>query len=162
MTLCSFGLRLLGRRPLLACSFAISESRRFALQSSTGGENLCREAAQSLFSMERFHRNSHVEGERRQVERQAWRELQKLPDSATENADINDITDVLGAWCYFSRFWEQGMRGPGEEEQGKSDESREKEIKVPSVERSGARFGAPTADEAPPPRANPLDEVLEF
>ncbi|KAH9580014.1 hypothetical protein LSM04_006233 [Trypanosoma melophagium] len=160
MTFCSLGLRLIGRRPLLVRPVAVSEGRRFAVQSSSG--DLCRETAQSLFSMERFHRTSHSEEERRQVERQAWRELQKLPDSATENADINDVTEILSVWCYFSRFWEQGMRGPGNEEEGGTKENREEEVKVPRVERSEARFGTPTADEAPPPRANPLDEVLEF
>ncbi|RNF16757.1 uncharacterized protein Tco025E_05048 [Trypanosoma conorhini] len=157
-------LRLVGsRRALSVQTFPRCKNRSSATFSSDAG--LCRQTAQALFSLERFHRQSSSADERRQVERQAWRELQKLPDAVANSASIHDVTDIVGAWCYFSRFWELGMQGPEEtsgEEQSDGVLAGKKDIDVPLLERRTPLTHPPTADQAPPPRTNPLDEVIEF
>ncbi|KEG14639.1 hypothetical protein DQ04_00361010 [Trypanosoma grayi] len=158
------GARLIGpRNGLAACAFTLRESRRF--QATVSNAELSRRVAQALFSMERFHRGSPSEEERRQVERQAWQELLQFPDSAAEDATASEVADILGAWCYFSRFWTHGMQGLGDEElagDGGEGAGKRKDVAVPLVDRQAVTAAPPSADLAPPPRPNPLDEVLEF
>nr|CCC91045.1 conserved hypothetical protein [Trypanosoma congolense IL3000] len=132
--------------------------RRF--KSTTVDTNASTEAAKALFSMERYHRQSPNENERRQVERQAWEELMKLPDAAVEDASPSDIADILGSWCYFSKYWENGLQGPKQSEAAETDTLR---VTIPLIDREKQRaYPLSRADCTPPPRANPLDEMLEF
>ncbi|RNF12247.1 hypothetical protein TraAM80_00394 [Trypanosoma rangeli] len=157
-------LRLVcGHRALTARGFIRCKSRSSTTPTSDPG--VCRQTAQTLFSLERFHRQSDSETERRKVESQAWRELRKLPDAVANSASIHDVTDIVGAWCYFSRFWALGMQGPGGTVCGGQNEgvlAGEEDIVVPLLERRAAPTQPPTANEAPPPRTNPLDEIIEF
>ena len=43
---------------------------------------------------------------------QAWRELQLVKDEDVDHADGYAVSQMLTAWAYFSRFWEQGKDGP--------------------------------------------------
>ncbi|EAN90257.1 hypothetical protein C3747_138g29 [Trypanosoma cruzi] len=150
------------RRSLLAPTFPHCQSRASTAFSSDAA--FCRQTAKVLYSLERFHRQNSSQNERRKVERQAWRELQKLPDAVADSASIHDVTDIVAAWCYFSRFWALGMHGPEEtaDEKQKGGVLERNDIDIPLVERRAPKARSPTVDEAPPPRANPLDEVIEF
>ncbi|ESL08813.1 hypothetical protein TRSC58_03478 [Trypanosoma rangeli SC58] len=164
VTSARLALRLVGgHRALTAQAFLRCKSRPST--TSTHDSGVCRQTAQALFSLERFHRQSDSETERRKVESQAWRELRKLPDAVANSASIPDVADIVSAWCYFSRFWALGMQGPGETVCGKQNEgvsAGEEDIDVPLLERRAPTMQPPTADEAPPPRTNPLDEIIEF
>ncbi|KAG8341378.1 hypothetical protein ERJ75_000725500 [Trypanosoma vivax] len=157
---------------LLRCSALLLFGRRCAQRTlpvllagkrsnaTTCGEDPLQDSVRMLYSMEQFHKRCQEEEGRRQVERQAWEAIRKLPDTAVDDAAAADVVDILSSWCYFSRFWARGMQGPAEDDESTVSPA---EITIPIVERRAqTAVRAIAADMAPPPRANPLDEVLEF
>ncbi|AAZ11898.1 uncharacterized protein TEOVI_000675000 [Trypanosoma equiperdum] len=130
-------------------------------KSSLPNSALTARTAEALYSMEHYHKQCLNEDERRQVEVQAWEELMNLPDAAVEDASSSVVADILGSWCYFSKFWDRGIQGPNPSDS--PEENNVKKVNVPLIAREFHRPHSPsTVDTAPPPRANPLDEVLDF
>lgn len=121
-----------------------------------------------MYSLQVYHKklfpNPKERTKCKNLEREAWRQLQQLRDEDVDAASAEHLAELLTCWVYFSKFWENGMNGPGStgpEQRGASEMAA---VNVPLVRRDNTpqpRKPMPPA-EALPPRSNPLDEILDF
>lgn len=143
-----------------------------------------------LYSIRRFHKSEAKEKSTvcGSLEQQAWKLMQGVSDEQISTLSANDLIDLLSSWIYFSQFWDRGLDGPsvlagsgGESgwvssstasssagASGAEAKAELGEVSYPLLVRGGGRSQTQSrsrcldAAAAPPPRASPLDEVIEF
>lgn len=98
---------------------------------------------------------------------EAWRLLQTVTEADMETMPLRDLTEIVVAYGVFAKSWENGVRGPkqAEVEGAPLEYTIIERPDIASADSSAPGVGvAPvtSASEAPAPRANPLDTVLEF
>lgn len=127
-------------------------------------------ACSKLFSLKTYHKRlcdkPQERAKCRGLEREAWRELQTVTDEAMEASSAVELTELLTTWTYFSKYWENGMDGPSASTAHPDSQAPTPPLHVPPATRDTATPSRPrrgTGENiALPPRANPLDEVLDF
>lgn len=123
-----------------------------------------------------------------QLVREAWNLLQSIPEAEVDRMPTRDLAEIVNTYNYFASFWENGMDGPANASSsgsgrgfGAAAGAKESAAYKPLfdyalVDRPDAVGGGSgdsrvsaaavrsTVNEvdAPPKRANPLDEILDF
>ncbi|CCW68084.1 unnamed protein product [Phytomonas sp. Hart1] len=123
-----------------------------------------------LYSIQQYHKlqssNSQF-SKCKQLEQQAWSLLQDLEEAEVKSMPTNEIAELLSAWCYFARFWDEGMNGPSQQrlqdkKEGDQEPGMESILKeIPLVTRKDNKAEHLSFMEKPR-RPNPLDEILDF
>ncbi|KAL7702636.1 hypothetical protein N2W54_002269 [Lotmaria passim] len=143
---------------------------------------------QRLFSLHEFHRKALLDmnvnpADYQYVAHDAWDLLQSIPDEEVERLSTRNVAEIVHCYHYFSLFWENGMEGPAKTSSSRAGqgpgvaEGAEESamFHYPLVDRNDASVRGDAVDssavqtpaalhkwEAPPKRANPLDEILDF
>jgi hypothetical protein len=123
------------------------------------------------------------------IQQEAWELLQSIPDAEADRLSTRNLAEIVNAYNYFSDFWENGVEGPANRSSSGGDGQmhgalhdaegngpRKASLEYPLVERADANgtngdnlVGVTKiqplpgyGETAPPKRANPLDEILDF
>ncbi|KPI90170.1 hypothetical protein ABL78_0688 [Leptomonas seymouri] len=145
-----------------------------------------------LYSLQRYHIDSlrtHGTDDtaRLRIVRDAWNILQSIPDQEADRLPTRDLAEIVQCYNYFSKFWENGMEGPAKATASGADGTVSALNNTAEDASSSAAFDYPFAERsdidapttlgdctttqldvetrdymAPPRRANPLDEILDF
>lgn len=83
------------------------------------------EIAKRVNKMKRAHQSAPA-GERKRIEKVAWRELNSLSENHITSAEGQAVALLLNSWAYFAKFWEKGKHGPRDPgEQTKAEDAEQ-------------------------------------
>lgn len=89
------------------------ESRDLINQFNENGESKKVLTAILTFNtIRRLHMTESNAETRKQLEAQAWRTIQTVSEKEIDDAPDLGVMIVVAAWAYFTRYWEEGRRGP--------------------------------------------------
>ncbi|KAG8342565.1 hypothetical protein TRVL_06606 [Trypanosoma vivax] len=88
---------------------------------STGGGNATGSAesgtaldvAMRVNKLKRLHQTGGGPSGKRQIELDAWTDLNSLTEEQINSAEGKAVSLLLNSWAYFAKFWEKGAEGPG-------------------------------------------------
>ena len=68
------------------------------------------DVAMNVNKLKRLHQTGQAG--RKQLEMNAWKELNTLSEDQINNAEGKAVALLLNSWAYFAKHWERGKEGP--------------------------------------------------
>nr|CCC95485.1 unnamed protein product [Trypanosoma congolense IL3000] len=70
------------------------------------------DVAMCVNKLKRLHQTGGGPSGKKQIELDAWKDLNSLTEEQINSADGKAVSLLLNSWAYFAKYWEKGAEGP--------------------------------------------------
>ncbi|EAN79867.1 mitochondrial RNA binding complex 1 subunit [Trypanosoma equiperdum] len=81
-------------------------------QTGDGDGATALDVAMRVNKLKRLHQTGGGPSGKKQVELDAWRDLNNLTEAQINSAEGKAVSLLLNSWAYFAKYWEKGAEGP--------------------------------------------------